>query len=63
MMIRLRMSGKACFFSMAALGAEGISKDAEMIIGNGCTKNHADITPDVLRGSERLRKLFAEKYV
>ena len=34
-----------------------------MIIGNGYTKNHAKITLDVLRESEKLRKLFDEKYV
>jgi L-erythro-3,5-diaminohexanoate dehydrogenase len=34
-----------------------------MIIGNGYTKNHANITLDVLRESEKLRKLFDEKYV
>ena len=43
--------------------AEGIGKDVEMIIGNGYTKNHAQITLDVLRESEALRKLFDEKYV
>ncbi len=61
--------GKVYFFSMAtsftkaALGAEGIGKDVEMIIGNGYTKNHAQITLDVLRENEKLRKLFDEKYV
>ena len=34
-----------------------------MIIGNGYTKNHAQITLDVLRKSPKLRKLFDEKYV
>ena len=46
-----------------SLCAEGIGKDVEMIIGNGYTKNHAKITLDVLRESEKLRKLFDEKYV
>ena len=61
--------GKVYFFSMAtsftkaALGAEGIGKDVEMIIGNGYTKNHAEITLNVLRESEKLRKLFDEKYI
>ena len=61
--------GKVYFFSMAtsftkaALGAEGIGKDVEMIIGNGYTKNHAEITLNILRESEKLRKLFDEKYV
>ena len=65
----VRDDGKVYFFSMAtsftkaALGAEGIGKDVEMIVGNGYTKNHANITLDVLRESEKLRKLFDEKYV
>ena len=65
----VRDGGKVYFFSMAtsftkaALGAEGIGKDVEMIIGNGYTKNHANITLDVLRESDKLRKLFDEKYV
>ena len=45
-----------------ALGAEGIGKDVTMIIGNGYTKNHAQITLDVLRENPKLRKLFDEKY-
>ena len=65
----VRDNGRVYFFSMAtsftkaALGAEGVGKDVEMIIGNGYTKNHAEITLNVLRESEKLRKLFDEKYV
>ena len=65
----VRNGGKVYFFSMAtsfnkaAIGAEGIGKDVEMIIGNGYTENHANITLDVLRESEKLRKLFDKKYV
>ncbi|MBQ2781718.1 MAG: L-erythro-3,5-diaminohexanoate dehydrogenase, partial [Oscillospiraceae bacterium] len=64
----VRDDGKVYFFSMAtsftkaALGAEGIGKDVEMIVGNGYTKNHANITLDVLRENAKLRKLFDEKY-
>ncbi|MCQ2554777.1 MAG: L-erythro-3,5-diaminohexanoate dehydrogenase, partial [Clostridia bacterium] len=55
--------GTVYFFSMAtsftaaALGAEGVGKDVNMIIGNGYTKNHADVTLQVLREHEGLRKL------
>ena len=49
-------------FPKAALGAEGIGKDVTMIVGNGYTKNHAQITLDVLRENPKLRKLFDEKY-
>jgi L-erythro-3,5-diaminohexanoate dehydrogenase len=65
----VRDKGIVYFFSMAtsftkaALGAEGIGKDVTMIIGNGYTKNHAQITLDLLRESETLRGIFEEKYV
>ena len=65
----VRDKGIVYFFSMAtsftkaALGAEGIGKDVTMIIGNGYTKNHAEITLDLLRESGTLRKIFEEKYV
>jgi len=52
----------ATSFTKAALGAEGIGKDVTMIIGNGYTKNHAEITLNVLRENEKIRKLFDEKY-
>ena len=61
--------GTVYFFSMAtsftkaALGAEGIGKDVNMIIGNGYTKDHAEITLWELRENEELRKLFDEMYV
>ncbi len=53
----------ATSFTKAALGAEGVGKDVTMIIGNGYTKNHAQITLDLLRESDTLRKIFDEKYV
>lgn len=65
----VRDDGLVYFFSMAtsftkaALGAEGIGKDVTMIVGNGYTKDHAEITLNVLRESPKLRKLFEEKYV
>lgn len=65
----VRDGGLVYFFSMAtsftkaALGAEGIGKDVTMIVGNGYTKDHAEITLWELRESEKLRKIFDEKYV
>ena len=65
----VRDDGIVYFFSMAtsftkaALGAEGVGKDVKMIIGNGYTKGHAQITLEELRESEKLRKIFEEKYV
>ena len=60
--------GTVYFFSMAtsftkaALGAEGVGKDVNMIVGNGYTKGHAAITLQCLREHEGLRKLFKEMY-
>ncbi|NMM62902.1 L-erythro-3,5-diaminohexanoate dehydrogenase [Clostridium sp. P21] len=62
-------NGTVYFFSMAtsftkaALGAEGVGKDVTMIIGNGYTKGHAEITLSELRESKTLRKIFDELYI
>lgn len=64
-----REGGVVYFFSMAtsftkaALGAEGIGKDVTMIIGNGYTKGHADISLNLLRESEFLRREFEKRYL
>lgn len=61
-------SGLVYFFSMAtsftkaALGAEGVGSDVTMIVGNGYTKGHAEITLQELRESDKLRKIFEELY-
>jgi L-erythro-3,5-diaminohexanoate dehydrogenase len=61
--------GTVYFFSMAtsftraALGAEGIGKDVNMIIGNGYAKDHAKITIEILRESEKIRTVFEEMFV
>jgi len=47
--------GTVYFFSMAtsftaaALGAEGIGKDVQMLIGNGYSRGHADLVFDIAR--------------
>ena len=64
-----RQNGKIYFFSMAtsftaaALGAEGVGRDVEMIVGNGYATGHAQHALDLLRESPRLRQLFEELYV
>ena len=64
-----RQHGKIYFFSMAtsftaaALGAEGVGKDVEMIVGNGYAQGHAEHALNLLRESPRLRQLFEELYV
>ena len=63
-----RQRGVVYFFSMAtsftkaALGAEGIGADVDMILGNGYAENHALITLDLLRRNEKLMELFKERY-
>lgn len=63
-----RDGGTVYFFSMAtsftkaALGAEGIGKDVQMIVGNGYAKDHANTTLDIMRESEALRELFMTRY-
>lgn len=63
-----RDGGTVYFFSMAtsftraALGAEGVSKDVDMIIGNGYCRGHAEATLELLRQDERLREIFLARY-
>ncbi len=52
----------ATSFTKAALGAEGIASDATMIIGNGYTKGHAEISLNILRESPALREIFMKLY-
>ncbi|WP_040330781.1 L-erythro-3,5-diaminohexanoate dehydrogenase [Clostridium ihumii] len=64
----VRDEGTVYFFSMAtgfakaALGAEGVGKDVTMMVGNGYTKGHAEITLQELRENENLRNMFKELY-
>lgn len=61
-------SGVVYFFSMAtsftkaALGAEGVGSDVTMIIGNGYTKGHAELTLDLVNNAPRIKSLFEKKY-
>ncbi len=63
-----RDQGTIYFFSMAtsftkaALGAEGVGKDVNMIIGNGYTKGHAETTYRILRESPVIMELFEKLY-
>jgi L-erythro-3,5-diaminohexanoate dehydrogenase len=63
-----RDEGTVYFFSMAtsftaaALGAEGVGKDVNMIIGNGYTKGHAEMALNLVRESDQLRDLFSKKF-
>lgn len=61
-------TGLVYFFSMAtsftkaALGAEGVGSDVTMIVGNGYTKGHAEITLALLEESEKLKDIFTKLY-
>ena len=60
--------GVVYFFSMAtsfpkaALGAEGVGKDIDMIVGNGYALDHAEITLNILREDKGIRELYEGLY-
>ncbi len=60
--------GKIFFFSMstnfvkASLGAEGVKKHVQMILGNGYSPGHAEITFDIVRRNMKLKNYFNDKY-
>jgi L-erythro-3,5-diaminohexanoate dehydrogenase len=68
-LLSVRDGGVVIFFSMAtsftqaALGAEGIGKDATLIIGNGYVPGHAELTLDLLRSELPLRRLLESRFV
>jgi L-erythro-3,5-diaminohexanoate dehydrogenase len=61
-------SGIVYFFSMAtsftkaALGAEGVASEATLMIGNGYTSGHAELTLNLLRESPILYQIFMKRY-
>ncbi len=67
--LSVRDGGTVIFFSMAtsfttaALGAEGVGKDVQMIVGNGYVPHHATLTLELLRRQAGLRKLFEQRYI
>ena len=52
----------ATSFTKAALGAEGVGKDIDMIVGNGYAKDHAEITLNILREHKGIRDLYENLY-
>jgi L-erythro-3,5-diaminohexanoate dehydrogenase len=63
-----RDGGKVYFFSMAtsftaaALGAEGVGADVELIMGNGYAADHVKIAVSLLRTNFRLRSILQEMF-
>jgi L-erythro-3,5-diaminohexanoate dehydrogenase len=66
--LAVRQGGVAYFFAMstsftrAALGAEGASKDIDLMIGNGFAKGHAEHSLEMMRTMPRVRALFERRY-
>jgi L-erythro-3,5-diaminohexanoate dehydrogenase len=62
--LAVREGGTVLFFSMAtsftaaALGAEGVGKDALLVVGNGYVPGHAELTLDLLRRYPALLAFF-----
>lgn len=52
----------ATSFTKAALGAEGIGADVDMMIGNGYAHHHSEIALDLLRRNPVLMRIFKERY-
>jgi L-erythro-3,5-diaminohexanoate dehydrogenase len=63
-----RGGGAVYFFAMstsftkAALGAEGLGKDVDLLIGNGFAHGHAEHTLAMLRDMPDVRVLFERRY-
>ncbi|HEY8075221.1 MAG TPA: zinc-binding dehydrogenase [Labilithrix sp.] len=63
-----RDRGTAYFFAMstsftkAALGAEGVGKDVDLVIGNGYAQRHAEHSLAMMRELPEVRALFEKRY-
>ena len=53
----------ATSFTAAALGAEGVGKDATLLVGNGFVPGHAELALDLVRRNAGLRALLEARYV
>jgi L-erythro-3,5-diaminohexanoate dehydrogenase len=49
-------------FTKAALGAEGVGRDVDLVIGNGYAHGHADHTLAMMRAFPSIRALFHKRY-
>jgi L-erythro-3,5-diaminohexanoate dehydrogenase len=49
-------------FTKAALGAEGVGKDVDLVIGNGFAHGHAEHTLQMMRDFPAIRALFERRY-
>lgn len=53
----------ATSFTKAALGAEGVGKDINLIVGNGYAKGHANLALNIVRESNEIKELFEKIYL
>jgi L-erythro-3,5-diaminohexanoate dehydrogenase len=66
-LLAVRDGGTVLFFSMAtsftaaALGAEGVARDATLLVGNGYVPGHAELALDLVRRTPGLRALLAAR--
>lgn len=66
--LSVRDGGTVIFFSMAtsftaaALGAEGVGKDATLLVGNGYAPGHAELALALVRRNARLRALLEARF-
>ncbi len=49
-------------FTKAALGAEGVGKDVDLVIGNGYAHGHAEHSLAMMRSMDAVRALFVRRY-
>jgi L-erythro-3,5-diaminohexanoate dehydrogenase len=49
-------------FTKAALGAEGVGKDVDLMIGNGYAQGHAEHSLGMMRSMPEVRALFERRY-
>lgn len=49
-------------FTKAALGAEGVGKDVDLVIGNGYAVGHAEHSLALVRAMPNVRRLFEARY-
>jgi L-erythro-3,5-diaminohexanoate dehydrogenase len=54
--------GMATNFQKAALGAESVGRDCELLIGSGYTKGHAAFMESLLRTNPALLRFFSENF-
>ncbi len=63
-----REGGEVLFFGMntsfqkAILGAEGVGKNVELVIGNGFVPGHAELMLGLVKSHQPLKKWFEEKF-